>query len=113
MKSSFISNTSIEQGKWLQKLPMWKILKRLKMTILKKKKRRKYFAEVYDRRKIVDIDKPVPEETENILLMKVLKIRKISSGEKIKLANIKGLKAVQSLFDDDPLKKRTPKERTA
>jgi hypothetical protein len=31
-------------------------------------------AEVYDRRKIVEIDKPVPKKQIDILLMKVLKI---------------------------------------
>jgi hypothetical protein len=32
--------------------------------------------------------------------------------KKIKLANIKGLKAVQSLFDDDHLERDMPKEKT-
>jgi hypothetical protein len=62
----------------------------------------------------MDIDKPVPEETEKHPSDESFEnLEKYHQEKKIKLANIKGLKAVQSLFDDDPLKRERPKERTA
>ncbi|WP_250252516.1 hypothetical protein [Chryseobacterium sp. Marseille-Q3244] len=68
-------------------------------------------AEVYDRRKIVEIDKPVPEETEIHPSDESFEnLDEYHQEKKIKLANIKGLKAVQSLFDDDPLERDFPKE---
>lgn len=71
----------------------------------------KVLAEVYDRRKIVEIDKPVPEETERHPSDESFEnLDEYQQEKKIKLANIKGLKAVQSLFDDDPLERDFPKE---
>ncbi len=68
-------------------------------------------AEVYDRRKIVEIDKPVPEETEKHPSDESFEnLEAYQQEKKIKLSNIKGLKAVQSLFDDDPLEREIPKE---
>lgn len=68
-------------------------------------------AEVYDRRKIVEIDKPVPEETDRHPSDESFEnLDEYHQEKKIKLANIKGLKAVQSLFDDDPLEREFPKE---
>lgn len=68
-------------------------------------------AEVYDRRKIVEIDKPVPEETERHPSDESFEdLDEYHQEKKIKLANIKGLKAVQTLFDDDPLEREFPKE---
>ncbi|MBP2617295.1 hypothetical protein [Chryseobacterium jejuense] len=68
-------------------------------------------AELYDRRKIVEIDKPVPEETERHPSDESFEnLDEYHQEKKIKLANIKGLKAVQSLFDDDPLERDFPKE---
>ncbi|WP_347217426.1 hypothetical protein [Chryseobacterium sp.] len=74
-------------------------------------KEEKVLAEVYDRRKIVEIDKPVPEETEIHPSDESFEnLDEYQQEKKIKLANIKGLKAVQSLFDDDPLERDFPKE---
>ncbi|MBV8327083.1 hypothetical protein [Chryseobacterium sp.] len=68
-------------------------------------------AEVYDRRKIVEIDKPVPEETEKHRSDESFEnLDEYHQDKKIKLANIKGLKAVQTLFDDDPLEREAPAE---
>lgn len=68
-------------------------------------------AEVHDRRKIVEIDKAVPEETEIHPSDESFEnLDEYHQEKKIKLANIKGLKAVQSLFDDDPLERDFPKE---
>ena len=70
-------------------------------------------AEDSDRRKIVDIDKPVSD--------KVAEVQKSDESfedlddyhqkQKIKLANIRGLKSIQTLFDDDPLERETPHEK--
>lgn len=67
-----------------------------------------------DRRKIVDIDQPQSavlneklrsdESFENIEVYR--------EEKKIKLANIRGLKNIQTLFDDDPLEREIPKEKT-
>lgn len=75
------------------------------------KQQENVLAEVYDRRKIVEIDKPVPEETERHPSDENFEnLDEYHQERKIKLANIKGLKAVQSLFDDDPLERELPKE---
>ncbi|MDR2238626.1 MAG: hypothetical protein LBE92_21050 [Chryseobacterium sp.] len=72
-------------------------------------------AEVHDRRKIVEIDKQIPEhETESHASDESFEdLDAYQEEKKIRLANIKGLKVVQSLFDDDPLEKDTPKEKPA
>ncbi|WP_336962179.1 hypothetical protein [Chryseobacterium contaminans] len=75
------------------------------------KKQENVLAEVYDRRKIVEIDKPVPEETDRHPSDESFEnLDEYHQEKKIKLANIKGLKAVQTLFDDDPLERELPKE---
>ncbi|KFF09258.1 hypothetical protein [Chryseobacterium luteum] len=70
-------------------------------------------AEVYDRRKIVEIDKPLPETGKEKPASdeSFEDLDAYQQEKKIKLANIKGLKAVQSLFDDDPLERDIPKEK--
>ena len=70
-------------------------------------------SEDSERRKIVDIDKEEPrtnpenprsdESFENIEAYR--------QEKKIKLANIRGLKNIQTLFDDDPLERETPHEK--
>lgn len=66
-----------------------------------------------DRRKIVDIDKPqsdrvteVPKSDESFE-----NLDDYHQKQKIKLANIRGLKSIQTLFDDDPLERETPHEK--
>ncbi|MBO6185639.1 MAG: hypothetical protein J6O88_13285 [Chryseobacterium sp.] len=70
-------------------------------------------AEDSDRRKIVDIDKPqsdkvteVPKSDESFE-----NLDDYHHKQKIKLANIRGLKSIQTLFDDDPLERETPHEK--
>ncbi|MBD3906034.1 hypothetical protein NAL32_15725 [Chryseobacterium sp. Ch-15] len=70
-------------------------------------------AEDSDRRKIVDIDKPqsdkvteVPKSDESFE-----NLDDYHQKQKIKLANIRGLKSIQTLFDDDPLERETPHEK--
>jgi hypothetical protein len=70
-------------------------------------------AEVSDRRKIVEINKPQSEEEgENHPSDQSFEnLEAYHQEKKIKLANIKGLKAVQTLFDDDPLERDIPQEK--
>lgn len=66
-----------------------------------------------NRGKIVDIDKPqsetiseTPKSDESFENLEAYRQEK-----KIKLANIRGLKNIQTLFDDDPLERETPHEK--
>ncbi|WP_394665016.1 hypothetical protein [uncultured Chryseobacterium sp.] len=68
-------------------------------------------AEINDRRKIVEINKPVSEEREHLKSDESFENLEAYHDKKIKLANIKGLKAVQSLFEDDHLE-RVSTEKT-
>ncbi|MDR6921351.1 hypothetical protein [Chryseobacterium sp. 2987] len=70
-------------------------------------------GEVHDRRKIVEIDKHAQEnDTERHASDESFEdLDAYHEEKKIRLANIKGLKAVQSLFDDDPLERDIPKEK--
>lgn len=70
-------------------------------------------TEESDRRKIVNIDKPqsdkvteVPKSDESFE-----NLDDYHQKQKIKLANIRGLKSIQTLFDDDPLERETPHEK--
>jgi len=67
-----------------------------------------------DRRKIVDIDKPRSEAVnENLRSDESFEnIEAYRQEKKIKLANIRGLKNIQTLFDDDPLEREIPEEKS-
>ncbi|MBW3524285.1 hypothetical protein [Chryseobacterium sp. NKUCC03_KSP] len=75
--------------------------------------RTEFKTEDPDRRKIVDIDKPqsdkvteVPKSDESFE-----DLDDYHQKQKIKLANIRGLRSIQTLFDDDPLERETPHEK--
>ncbi|WP_284462675.1 hypothetical protein [Chryseobacterium sp.] len=107
------SNISLEQGELVTETSnVENILSDIKNDHSEQEtKEENVLAEVYDRRKIVEIDKPVPEETERHLSDESFEnLDEYHQEKKIKLANIKGLKAVQSLFDDDPLEREFPME---
>ncbi|OCA69363.1 hypothetical protein BBI01_14535 [Chryseobacterium artocarpi] len=107
------SNISLEQGELVSETSnVDNILNEIKNDHFEEEKQEEQvLAEVYDRRKIVEIDKPVPEETEKHPSDESFEnLDKYNQEKKIKLANIKGLKAVQTLFDDDPLEREFPKE---
>ncbi|WP_160139103.1 hypothetical protein [Chryseobacterium sp. c4a] len=107
------SNISLEQGELATETSnVENILNDIKNDHSEEKKQEeKVLAEVYDRRKIVEIDKPVPEETDRHPSDESFEdLDEYHQEKKIKLANIKGLKAVQTLFDDDPLEREFPKE---
>ncbi|WP_294286990.1 hypothetical protein [uncultured Chryseobacterium sp.] len=74
-------------------------------------------AEHNDRRKIVDIEPPVSEDKEekksDESFESLEAYHAYNHDKKIKLANIRGLKAVQSLFDDDHAEREMPAEKPA
>lgn len=105
------SNISIEQGEMATETSnVENILSEIKNDHSEEEtKEESILAEVYDRRKIVEIDKPVREETDKHPSDESFEnLEEYHREKKIKLANIKGMKAVQSLFDDDHLE--LPKE---
>lgn len=107
------SNISLEQGELATETSnVENIVNDIKNDHSEEEKQEEnVLAEVYDRRKIVEIDKPVPEETDRHPSDESFEnLDKYHQEKKIKLANIRGLKAVQSLFDDDPLEREFPKE---
>jgi hypothetical protein len=99
------SNVSIEQGEMATETSnVENILSEIKNDHSEETKEESILAEVYDRRKIVEIDKPVREETDKHPSDESFEnLEEYHREKKIKLANIKGMKAVQSLFDDDHL----------
>lgn len=72
-------------------------------------------SEESDRRKIVDIDKPTPEAEKDKPASdeSFENLEAYQQEKKIRLANIKGLKTIQTLFDDDPLAREIPQEKPA
>ncbi|MGE8534791.1 hypothetical protein [Chryseobacterium sp. JV274] len=108
------SNVSIEQGELATETSnVENILSEIKNDhSVEETKEESILAEVYDRRKIVEIDKPSAEETEKHPSDESFEnLEAYHQEKKIKLANIKGMKAVQSLFDDDPLEREFPNEK--
>ncbi|MFZ4931724.1 hypothetical protein [Chryseobacterium sp. Mn2064] len=114
-EEQFIANASIEQGELATDTSnVENILNDIKNDHSEEDiKQETILAEVYDRRKIVEIDKPVPEETDIHPSDESFEnLEEYHQEKKIKLANIKGMKAVQSLFDDDHLEIAVPKEES-
>jgi hypothetical protein len=64
-----------------------------------------------DRRKIVEIDKPQIEKEIHPSDESFENLDAYHQEKKIKLSNIKGLKSIQTLFDDDPLERDFPEEK--
>jgi hypothetical protein len=109
-----VSNVTVEQGEMLTETSnVESILSEIKNDFPSEEKEETILAEVYDRRKIVEIEKPVPgtEKTKPASDESFEDLDAYQQEKKIKLANIKGLKAVQTLFDDDPLEREVPKEK--
>lgn len=67
-----------------------------------------------ERGKIVDINKPSPETEKDTLASdeSFENLDAYNQEKKIRLANIKGLKTIQTLFDDDPLEREIPQQKT-
>ncbi|SEM98189.1 hypothetical protein SAMN05421856_110105 [Chryseobacterium taichungense] len=81
---------------------------------VEEKQEQNILAEINDRRKIVDIDRPVHENEKDKPASdeSFENLEAYQQEKKIKLAHIKGLKAVQTLFDDDHLERILPTEKT-
>ncbi|MGK6343388.1 hypothetical protein ACMGDK_14205 [Chryseobacterium sp. DT-3] len=109
-----VSNVTVEQGEMLTETSnVESILSEIKNDFPSEEKQETILAEVYDRRKIVEIEKALPEteKTKPASDESFEDLEAYQQEKKIKLANIKGLKAVQTLFDDDPLEREVPKEK--
>lgn len=108
------SHAAIEQGEMITETSnVENILNEIKNEgQLEEKQEEKIISEDIDRRKIVDIDRPVLEtEKEKPASDESFEnLDAYQQERKIRLANIKGLKVVQTLFDDDPLEREIPKE---
>lgn len=80
---------------------------------VEEKQEQTILAEINDRRKIVEIDRPVPEKEKDKPSSdeSFENLEAYQQEKKIKLAHIKGLKAVQTLFDDDHLERTIPSEK--
>ncbi|MBK1894751.1 ring-infected erythrocyte surface antigen domain-containing protein [Chryseobacterium paridis] len=115
-ESQFISsNVSIEQGEMVMETSnVENVLNEIKNEAqVEERQEEQIVAEENNKRKIVDIDNghhkfeqerhPSDESFENL--------DAYNQDKKIKLANIKGLKSIQSLFDDDPLEREIPQEK--
>ncbi|MBB4806923.1 hypothetical protein HNP38_002219 [Chryseobacterium defluvii] len=109
------SNTIIEQGEMASETSnVENIVNEIKNEAQAEEKQEEIIISgEADRRKIVEIDRPSPEtEKERPASDESFEnIDAYNQEKKIKLANIKGLKAVQTLFDDDPLERNIPQEK--
>jgi hypothetical protein len=109
-----VNSAGIDQGEMLTETSNVEgILSEIKHDVPSEEKEETILAEVYDRRKIVEIDKPLSEKEKHASDESFEDLDAYQREKKIKLANIKGLKVVQSLFDDDPLEREVPKEKPA
>ena len=110
-----VSNVSIEQGELATDTSnVDHILEEIKNeAVIEEKQEQSILAEINDRRKIVEINRPVPEKEKLASDESFENLEEYQNEKKIKLANIKGLKAVQSLFDDDHLEREMPEEKPA
>lgn len=109
------SNVSIEQGEMVTDTSnVENILSEIKNDFqIEEKQEENIISQDTGRRKIIEIEKPLPEpEKEKPASDESFENSEAYNQEKkIKLANIKGLKAVQSLFDDDPLEREISQDK--
>jgi AAA ATPase containing von Willebrand factor type A (vWA) domain len=116
MEEQFIaSNVTLEQGEMVTETSNIEgILDEIKNEAQAEERTEEInIAEETDRRKIIEIDRPVPQEEKEIPASErsFENLEKYKEEKKIRLANIKGLKVVQTLFDDDPLEREIPQEK--
>lgn len=108
-------NITIEQGEMANETSnVENILNEIKHDAqIEEKHDEAMVVEDHDRRKIVDINKPFSEigKDRHASDESFENLEAYNQEKKIKLSNIKGLKAVQSLFDDDPLEREIPQEK--
>ena len=111
-----ISNIAMDQGEMATETSNAEnIVNEIKNESRIEEEQEAVLAEINDRRKIVEINRPVSEgEKEKLASDENFEnLEEYQQEKKIKLANIKGLKAVQSLFDDDHLERVFPEEKSA
>ncbi len=110
-----VSNVAIEQGEMATDTSnVDHIVSEIKNeSAIEEKREQSILAEINDRRKIVEIDKPQVEKEIHPSDESFENLEEYHQEKKIRLANIKGLKAVQTLFDDDPLERGLPEEKAA
>ena len=110
-----VSNVAIEQGEMATETSnVDHIVSEIKNEPAEEEKQEQsILAEINDRRKIVEIDKPQVEKEIHPSDESFENLEEYHQEKKIRLANIKGLKAVQTLFDDDPLEREFPEEKPA
>ncbi|WP_435525558.1 hypothetical protein [Chryseobacterium indoltheticum] len=86
---------------------------RLKKILKFRKEKVETKTQDSERGKIVEIDKPQREITAEVPKSdeSFENLDAYHQEKKIKLAHIKGLKNIQTLFDDDPLQRETPHEK--
>ncbi|MFC3159997.1 hypothetical protein ACFOEQ_17235 [Chryseobacterium arachidis] len=116
MEEQFVaSNVSIGQGEMLTDTSnVENIISEIKNeAFVEEKQEQSILAEINDRRKIVDINRPQIEKEIHPSDESFENLDQYQHEKKIKLANIKGMKAVQSLFDDDHLERELPQEKPA
>ncbi|MDH6251618.1 hypothetical protein M2347_001345 [Chryseobacterium sp. H1D6B] len=115
-EDEFVSrNVKMEQGEMATETSnVQDILSEIKYDAqIEEKQEETAFSEENDRRKIVEIEKDKPEidNDRHASDESFENLEAYNQEKKIKLSNIKGLKAVQTLFDDDPLEREVPKEK--
>lgn len=109
------SNVSLEQGEMVTETSNLEgIVSEIKSEAqIEEKQEEVAIAEDVDRRKIVEIDRPISQTEKEIPASdeSFENLEAYQQEKKIRLANIKGLKAVQTLFDDDPLEREILQEK--
>jgi len=109
------SNTAIEQGEMATETSnVENILAEIKHDHSESEEQEELIAEVETSRgKIVDLETPTPSiEKEGLASDESFEnLEKYHQDKKIRLANIRGLKAVQTLFDDDHLETENIQEK--
>jgi len=109
-----VSEAMIEHGEMASDTTnVESIVTEIKHEAAVEEKQETILAEINDRRKIVDIDRPASETEKDKPASdeSFENLEAYQQEKKIKLAHIKGLKAVQSLFDDDHLERTLPSEK--
>lgn len=109
-----VSEAMIEHGEMASDTTnVESIVTEIKHEAAVEEKQETILAEINDRRKIVDIDRPASETEKDKPASdeSFENLEAYQQEKKIKLAHIKGLKAVQSLFDDDHLERDLPSEK--
>lgn len=107
------SNIAMQQGEMANESSnIDHILNEIKSEgIAEEKNEQSVLAEISDRRKITEIDKPQIEKENHSSDESFENLEQYHHDKKIKLANIKGMKTAQSFFDDDHMHQEMPEQQ--